>query len=164
MAIKTYGIDGKTAACWPISNPTGDVKIKLNFRNGNLDKLQKRPATCIVSNPVEQLVIENHPLFKKGIIRLISVGGTAETVKTSEVNNEVKKVRDRKGRASARTTVATALKDEATGFTTYPEVKTLGDVTNVLLSLGVNMAELRDEDAILKTAGDMKLTFPNYEG
>lgn len=164
MAIKTYGVDGFVARSMIVANPTGDVKFRLDFRNGNLDKLQKRPATCIVSNPVEQVVIENHPLFKKGIIRLISVGGTADTVKTSEVNNEVKKVRDRKGRASARTTVATALKDEATGFTTYPEVKTLGDVTNVLLSLGVNMAELRDEDAILKTAGDMKLTFPNYEG
>lgn len=164
MAIKTYGVDGFVARSMIVANPTGDVKFRLDFRNGNLDKLQKRPATCIVSNPVEQVVIENHPLFKKGIIRLISVGGTADTVKTSEVNNEVRKVRDRKGRASARTTVATALKDEATGFTTYPEVKTLGDVTNVLLSLGVNMAELRDEDAILKTAADMKLTFPNYEG
>ena len=164
MAIKTYGIDGKTAACWPISNPTGDVSLKLTFRNGSLDERQKRPATCIVSNPVDQLIIENHSLFKRGIIRLISVGGSAETAKTAKINEEVKKVRERKGRASARTVVSEALKDEATGFTTYPNVKTLGDATNVLLSLGVNMAELRDEDEILRVAGDMKLTFPNYEG
>ena len=56
------------------------------------------------------------------------------------------------------------VKDEATGMTAYPDAKTIGDVTNILLSLGVSMAELRDEDSILKAAGDMKLYFPNYEG
>lgn len=164
MAIKTYGIDGKTAACWPISNPTGDVTLKLTFRNGSLDERQKRPATCIVSNPVDQLIIENHPLFRKGIIRLISVGGTAETAKTAKINEAVKEVREKKSRAKARTVVSEAMKDEATGFTTYPNVKTVGDATNVLLSLGVNMGQLRDEDEILAKAAEMKLTFPNYEG
>jgi hypothetical protein len=46
----------------------------------------------------------------------------------------------------------------------YPDAKNLGDVTNILLSLGVSMNDLRDEDTILKAAGDMKLYFPNYEG
>lgn len=164
MAIKTYGVDGKTAVCWPISNPTGDVTLKLTFRNGSLDERQKRPATCIVTSPIDQLIIENHPLFKRGIIRLISVGGAAETAKTAEINKEVKKAQERKTKAKARTVVSEALTDEATGFTTYPNVKTIGDATNVLLSLGVNMSQLRDEDEILSMAGEMKLTFPNYEG
>lgn len=165
MAIKTYGIDGKTAACLPLYNPTKDVKVTLTFRNGCLDEMRKRPATCLVSSPVDQLIIENHPLFKRGVIRLLSVGSTAEPTKTAEINTEVKKASDRKGRAKARTVVSSGMKDEATGFTTYPEVKTLGDVTNVLLSLGVNMANLRDEDEILRVASeDYKLTFPNYEG
>ena len=165
MAIKTYGIDGKTAACFPIYNPTKDVKVVLTFRNGCLDDLRKRPATCLVTSPVDQIIIENHPLFKRGVIRLISVGSSAESVKTAEINAEVKKAGERKGRAKARTVVSSGLKDEATGFTTYPEVKTLGDATNVLLSLGVNMANLRDENEILRIATeDYKLTFPNYEG
>jgi len=165
MAIKVYGVDGKTAVCWPISNPTGDVRFTLTFRNGCLDDMRKRPATCTVTDPVEQVIIENHKLFKRGIIRLISVGGSADSAKTAEINSEVKKVRERKTKASDRTVIGTALKDEATGFTTYPEVKTLGDVTNVLLSLGVNMATLRDENDILRVATeDYKLTFPNYEG
>lgn len=164
MAIKTYGVDGKTAVCWPMSNPTGDVRFTLTFRNGSLDDMQKRPATCIVTDPVEQVIIENHKLFKRGVIRLISVSGNAETAKTAEINSETKKAAGRKNKSSDRTTINTALLDEATGFTTYPEVKTIGDATNVLLSLGVNMALLRDEDEILKTAADMKLTFPNYEG
>ena len=165
MAIKVYGVDGKTAVCWPISNPTGDVKFTMTFRNGCLDDMRKRPATCTVTDPVEQVIIENHKLFKRGVIRLISVGGTADSAKTAEINTEVKKAAGRKSKSSDRTVIGTALKDEATGFTTYPEVKTLGDVTNVLLSLGVNMATLRDEDEILRVATeDYKLTFPNYEG
>lgn len=165
MAIKTYGVDGHTAVSWPISNPTGDVKLKLTFRNGCVDDRQKRPATCIVTNPMEQLIIENHSLFKRGIIRLISVSGTAEVAKTAKINEEVKKARDRKGRASARTTSTQALRDEATGLTTYPEAKTLGDVTNILLSLGANMSTLREEDEILRIATEeYKLVFPNYEG
>ena len=165
MASKTYGIDGKTAVSWPLWNPTHDVKVVLTFRNGCLDEMRKRPATCTVTSPVDQLIIENHPLFKRGVIRLISVGSTAEVVKTAEINKEVKKVAERKGRAKARTVVSSAVTDEATGLTTYSEVKTLGDVTNVLLSLGANMETLRDEDEILRVATeDYKLTFPNYEG
>ena len=165
MASKTYGIEGKTACSWPIWNPTHDVKVVLTFRNGCLDEMRKRPATCVVTNPVDQLIIENHPLFKRGIIRLISVGSTAEPVKTAEINKEVKKVAERRGRAKARTVVSSGLTDEATGLTTYPEVKTLGDVTNVLLSLGANMATLTDENEILRVATeDYKLIFPNYEG
>ena len=165
MAIKVYGIDGKTAACWPISNPTGDVRFVMTFRNGCLDDMRKRPATCTVTDPVEQVIIENHQLFRRGIIRLISVSAPAESAKTAEINNESKKAATRKNNTSDRTVINTALKDEATGFTTYPEVKTLGDVTNVLLSLGVNMSALRDENEILRVASeDYKLTFPNYEG
>lgn len=165
MASKTYGIDGKTAVSWPLWNPTHDVKVVLTFRNGCLDEMRKRPATCVVTNPVDQLIIENHPLFKRGVIRLISVGSTAETAKTSEINKEVKKVAERKGRAKARTVVSSGVTDEATGLTTYAEVKTIGDVANVLLSLGANMAELRDESEILRVATeDYKLLFPNYEG
>lgn len=165
MASKTYGIDGKAACSWPLWNPTHDVKVVLTFRNGCLDEMRKRPATCVVTNPVDQLIIENHPLFKRGIIRLISVGATAEPVKTAEINKEVKKAAERKGRAKARTVVSSGMTDEATGFTTYPDVKTIGDVTNVLLSLGANMATLTDENEILRIASeDYKLTFPNYEG
>ena len=165
MASKTYGIDGKTAVSWPLWNPTHDVKVVLTFRNGCLDEMRKRPATCVVTNPVDQLIVENHPLFKRGVIRLISVGSSAETAKTSAINKEVKKAAERKGRAKARTVVSSGVTDEATGLTTYPEVKTLGDVTNVLLSLGVNMSELRDENEILRVATeDHKLIFPNYEG
>lgn len=165
MASKTYGIDGKTAVSWPLWNPTHDVKVVLTFRNGCLDEMRKRPATCVVTNPVDQLIVENHPLFKRGIIRLISVGSSAETAKTAEINKEVKEAAKRGRRAKARTVVSSAVTDEATGLTTYPEVKTLGDVTNVLLSLGANMAELRDENEILRIATeDYKLIFPNYEG
>ncbi len=163
MVIKTYGVDGKTAVRWPLKNPTGDVTFIATFRNGCLDEKQKRPATCIVSNPVDQLIIENHRLFKMGIIRLISTSGQAETMKTAEVNKEVKKAAGRK-KVAERTVVNNAIKDEASGLTTYPDVKTVGDATNVLLSLGVSMADLRDEDAILKAAADLKLHFPNYEG
>ena len=157
MVIKTYGVDGKTAVRWPLKNPTGDVTFIATFRNGCLDEKQKRPATCIVSNPVDQLIIENHRLFKMGIIRLISTSGQAETMKTAQVNAEVKKAAGRK-KVAERTVV------KASGLTTYPDVKTVGDATNVLLSLGVSMADLRDEDAILKAAADLKLHFPNYEG
>jgi len=165
MAIKVYGVDGKTAVCWPISNPTGDVRFTLTFRNGCLDDMRKRPATCTVTDPVEQVIIENHKLFKRGVIRLVSIGATSDTARTAEINAEVKKAAARKSKQSDRTVTGTALTDQATGLTTYPEVKTLGDVTNVLLSLGANMAALRDEDEILRIATeDYKLTFPNYEG
>lgn len=165
MASKTYGIDGFTAKCFPIWNPTKDVKVVLTFRNGCLDEMRKRPATCTVTSPVDQLIIENHPLFRRGVIRLVSVGSTAEVAKTAEINKEVKKAADRKTRAKARTVVSSGVTDEATGMTVYSEVKTLGDVTNVLLSLGANMAQLRDEDEILRVATeDYKLIFPNYEG
>jgi len=165
MASKTYGIDGKTAVSWPLWNPTHDVKVVLTFRNGCLDEMKKRPATCVVTNPVDQLIIENHPLFKRGVIRLVSVGSSAEVAKTAEINKEVKKARERKSPAKTRTVVSNAITDEATGLTTYPDVKTLGDVTNVLLTLGANMEQLRDEDEILRVATeDYKLIFPNYEG
>lgn len=163
MVNKTYGVDGKTAVRWPLKNPTGEVTFVATFRNGCLDEKQKRPATLSTTDPVAQLIIENHRLFKIGVIRLISTSGVAEPMKTAEVNAEVKKSAGRK-KNSDRTVVSNAIKDEASGLITYPDVKTIGDVTNVLLTLGVSMADLRDEDAILKAAADMKLHFPNYEG
>lgn len=164
MVTKTYGVDGFTMVHWKLSNPTGDVTINATFRNGCLDEKQKRPATLIVTDPVDQLIIENHRLFKIGRIRLIATSGEPEVVKPAEVAKKTKEAAGRKGKVSERTVVNTAVKDEATGMTAYPEAKTIGDVTNILLSLGVKMDELRDEDSILKAAGDMKLYFPNYEG
>lgn len=164
MVTKTYGVDGFTMVRWPLSNATGDVTINVTFRNGCLDDRQKRPATFITSDPVVQLVIENHRFFKSGRIRLVASSGQAETVKTAELNEQIKKSASKKTKTSDRTIVNNAVKDEATGMTAYPDAKTIGDVTNILLSLGVSMAELRDEDSILKAAGDMKLYFPNYEG
>lgn len=164
MVTKTYGVDGFTMVRWPLSNPTGDVTIMATFRNGCLDDKQKRPATFTTTDPVAQLVIENHRFFKNGRIRLIATSGQADTVKTSELNTEVKKSSGRKGKTSDRTITSNAVKDEATGMVAYPDAKNLGDVTNILLSLGVSMNDLRDEDTILKAAGDMKLYFPNYEG
>ena len=164
MAIKTYGIDGHVAARWPLQNPTGDVTFVAVFRNGCVDEGHKRPATCLVMNPVDQLIVENHRLFKAGVIRLISVSGTAETVRTKEVTERVEQSRGRKGKSSTRTVVNSGVKDDASGMTAYPEAKTIGDVTNILLSLGVSMELLRDEQAILEKAGEMKLYFPNYEG
>ena len=164
MVNKTYGVDGMTMVRWPLSNPTGDVKVMITFRNGCLDDKQKRPATFSTTDPVTQLIIENHRLFKIGRIRLIATSALAETVRTPELNEKTKKAAGKKSKTSDRTIVNSGIKDEATGMTAYPEAKTLGDVTNILLSLGVKMDELRDEDSILRAAGDMKLYFPNYEG
>jgi hypothetical protein len=157
MATKTYGIWGLQAAVYPLT--VDGVTVRASFKGGITDPLRQRPAQLVTNDPLVQLVIEKHPLFKSGRIKLLTVYGPI--VNEKEKNKVMEKAKTSKGKATSKTINSNMFETES-GYKVYPDVKTSGDAANVLLDLGVSMKDLKDETAILDKAIDLKIQFPNY--
>ena len=69
MVKKTYGIYGIVERF--LSVRLGGGAITFSFTGGSMDSAAIRPATLTTSNDYEQKIIENHPEFKNGRIKLI---------------------------------------------------------------------------------------------
>ena len=88
--VKTYGIHGVVERV--IAARLGKATMNITFSGGIMDSSGVRPATFTTNKVVEQYVVENHPMFKNGSIKVISeidLEPKEETAKTEKVE-EVK--------------------------------------------------------------------------
>lgn len=87
--VKTYGIHGVVERV--IAARLGKATMNITFSGGIMDSSGVRPATFTTNKVVEQYVVENHPMFKNGSIKVINEivvepeKGVEKTVKVDEV-------------------------------------------------------------------------------
>jgi Cu/Ag efflux protein CusF len=85
--VKTYGIHGVVERV--IAARLGKATMNITFSGGIMDSSGVRPATFTTNKVVEQYVVENHPMFKNGSIKVISeidLEPKKETAKTEKVD------------------------------------------------------------------------------
>lgn len=158
MATKTYGIWGLQAAVFPMT--VDGVTVKASFKGGVTDPNRPRPAQLVTDNPLVQLVIEKHPMFLAGRIKLLTTFG-ATVAKKEKIKEVVEKSVKTKGKLTSKTIQKNMVVSEE-GYKVFPDVKTAGEAANVLLGLGVSMTNLKAENDILDKAIELKIQFPNY--
>ncbi len=74
--IKTYGVRGLME--WVCSIPVGKSHMRIEFTGGVLTSYGNTPAKFVTKDLLQQAIIENSDLFKKGRIVLLSVMETDE--------------------------------------------------------------------------------------
>lgn len=71
MKLKKYCINGFIERY--VTARLGKGTISFHFEGGAMDASAVLPATYTTKNPVEQAILENHPDFKNGTIKLKEV-------------------------------------------------------------------------------------------
>lgn len=130
MKQKTYCIYGFIERY--VTARLGKGTISFHFENGVMDAAGVLPATYITKNAVEQAIIENHPDFKNGTIKL----------------KDIKVIEEPKKQEIAKITVESV--------TTFTEAK------KYLLENGATMEELQNKAAVLEYAAKNDIVFPNW--
>lgn len=143
--IKVYGIYGRTTALVRIPAGNGRAWIELEFRHGRLGLgRSNKAATYSTSDPTEQAIIEDSPLFG-GLIKLIRSydNGGGEVA------------------APLATDKPAAAELQPTSI---PEITTKEEAIAYLKSKGVKATQLRDDEGIKKSAARIGVSFPSlYE-
>ena len=140
--LKTYGIDGQTTAIVKIPFNGNTAWLEVEFKRGRIGtKTQNRPATFSTTDPVEQAIIENSPMFGR-MIRLIRCIGSDETPTA---------------KSSAAPAPAPALEN-------HPEITSKDEAVAFLKAHGAKATNLKDDESIMKFAAKIGVRFPNlYE-
>lgn len=133
MKLKTYCIHGFVERY--VTARLGKGSMIFHFRDGVIDNSGRQPAVYVTANPVEQSVLENHPEFKSGAIKLMNVK-VIEDPKNNQ--QEDKKV-------------------------TVDSVTTLVAARQYLLEHGATAEELQNKAAILGYAAKHDIVFPNWK-
>ena len=84
--VKTYGIHGVIERV--IAAKFGNATFNITFSGGIMDAAGIRPATFTTNKVVEQYIVENHPMFRNGSIKVVSeidLEPKKETAKTEKV-------------------------------------------------------------------------------
>ena len=131
MKQKTYCIYGFIERY--VNARLGKGTISFHFENGVMDAAGVLPAIYITKNAVEQAIIENHPDFKNGTIKL----------------KDVKLIEEPKKQEVAKITVESV--------TTFTEAK------KYLLENGATMEELQNKAAVYEWAAAHDIVFPNWK-
>ena len=100
-----------------------------------MDSAGVQPAVYVTSNPVEQAMLENHPDFKNGTIKLADI----------KVIEEPKMVEEEKKKITAES------------------VTTLTAAKQYLLEQGATVEELQNKAAVFEWAAKNDIVFPNYK-
>lgn len=130
--LKIYAIKGVVERY--ICVPFGKGSATLHFKGGALDSAMSRDATLTTSNLAEQMLIENLPEFKKGVIKIQKViqnnPKPAEVVETSNA---------------------------------FPDVTNIQSARAVLEGMGVSIERLQTKADVLKQAKEQNVSFPNWK-
>lgn len=180
---KIYGVDGKREAIMMIPLGNGRNEIQVTFKRGNdLRGANYRPAIYACANRIEQLMIESSMLFKTGVIRLIRVIGTAESVgdqtkkdkpRTGRNNRGANKNGDNTNSENTEGTVEGSGSSLDAGsnadntpngddVTMIPEVKTIEEARLALKARGANAGVLMNKTAMKNFMTANKIKFPNF--
>ena len=128
--VKTYGIHGVVERV--IAARLGKATMNITFSGGIMDSSGVRPATFTTNKVVEQYVVENHPMYKNGSIKVIS-----------EIDLEPKK--------------ETAKAEKVEEVTTMQEARKY-----LMEHEGATMEDLQNKAAVQDYAAKMNITFPNW--
>lgn len=131
MKLKKYCINGFVERY--VTARLGKGTISFHFEGGAMDASAVLPATYTTKNPVEQAILENHPDFKNGTIKLKEV----------QVIEEPKKVEEKK--------------------VTVDSVTTLAEAKKYLLENGATVEELQTKAAVFEWAAKHDIVFPNWK-
>lgn len=131
MKLKKYCIYGFIERY--VTARLGKGTISFHFEGGALDSSAVLPATYSTKNPVEQAILENHPDFKNGTIKLKEV----------LVIEEPKKVEEKK--------------------VTVDSVTTFTEAKKYLLENGATVEELQNKAAVYEWAAAHDIVFPNWK-
>lgn len=97
--LKTYSMDGNyNSITIEHRQGMGVVKFPIEFTGGDAEKLSgvMRRSTYKTESPIEQYAIEQHPLFKRGKIRLDSAVETE-----ADIRREKRALENQKARVAA---------------------------------------------------------------
>ena len=131
MKLKKYCINGFIERY--VTARLGKGTISFHFEGGAMDASAVLPATYTTKNPVEQAILENHPDFKNGTIKL----------KEIQVIEEPKKVEEKK--------------------VTVDSVTTFTEAKKYLLENGATVEELQNKAAVYEWAAAHDIVFPNWK-
>lgn len=131
MKLKKYCINGFIERY--VTARLGKGTISFHFEGGAMDASAVLPATYTTKNPVEQAILENHPDFKNGTIKLKEV----------QVIEDPKKVEEKKVSVES--------------VTTFTEAK------KYLLENGATVEELQNKAAVYEWAAAHDIVFPNWK-
>lgn len=137
--LKIYAIKGVVERY--ICVPFGKGSATLHFKGGALDSAVSRDATLTTSNLAEQMLIENLPQFKKGVIKIQKV--IQNNPKPAEVFPE--------------TNIQSAPAE------VFPDVTNLQSARAVLEGMGVSIERLQTKADVLKQAKEQNVSFPNWK-
>lgn len=112
----------------------GKGTVSFHFKDGVMDSAGVQPAVYVTSNPVEQAMLENHPDFKNGTIKLADV----KVIEEPKMAEEEKKI-------------------------TAESVTTLTAAKQYLLEQGATVEELQNKAAVFEWAAKNDIVFPNYK-
>lgn len=125
-----YGIYGAIERI--IAARIGKATMNITFSGGALDSSGVVPATFVTKNAFEQKVIENHPEFKGGVIKVI------------------------------HTQIIDEPKAQEKELLSVPEVASLQQARQYLMDkMGVPMEKMQSKAKVLEAAKEKGVTFPN---
>lgn len=131
MKIKTYGIHGVVERV--LAARLGKITFNISFNGGVMDSAGIRPAIYTTKNVVEQYVIENHPMFKNGSIKVLK-----------EIAIEEKK---------EQTATPKPAEKKAAAKLEEVKVASLEDAKELLMErFGIAWTKLKTQDAIMAMA------------
>lgn len=125
-----YGIYGAIERI--IAARIGKATMNITFSGGALDSSGVVPATFVTKNAFEQKVIENHPEFKGGVIKVI------------------------------HTQIIDEPKAQEKELLSVPEVASLQQARQYLMDkMDVPMEKMQSKAKVLEAAKEKGVTFPN---
>lgn len=136
----------------------GVVKFPIEFTGGDAEKLSgvMRRSTYMTESPIEQFAIEQHPLFKRGKIRL-----------ESSVETEADIRRRRKALENQKARVAAGLQkpsedEEENGMTTPSDIKTVPQLRDYLVEVyNCERQKISSPNALKAKVMELGLELPN---
>lgn len=131
IKIKKYCIYGFVERY--VTAKLGKGSISFHFKDGIADASGVTPATYVTKNPLEHSIIESHPDFKNGTIRLLDVQIVEPVVET-------------------------APKVTAEDITTLTAARQY-----LMEQHGATVEELQSKAAVLEWAAKHDIVFPNYK-
>lgn len=132
MKLKKYCIYGFIERY--VTARLGKGSVSFHFKDGVMDSAGMQPAVYVTGNPVEQAMLENHPDFKNGAIKLADI----QVVEEPKIAEEEQKI-------------------------TAESVTTLTAAKQYLLEHGATLEELQNKAAVFEWAAKNDIVFPNYK-
>lgn len=150
--LRTYGIPNIIQASHLFKLNDGAASLRVVFKNGIIDPSMGKPATFKTDDEAIQRIIEDSPLFGKEIF--CYDGNGKRFIPKHE--KPVAAAPASKGGRSKKNAEPEEPKDKV-----FPEVRTIGEAAETLLSLGATAGQLKGTNGIIDTMLEFGVVFPN---